>query len=117
MFYGAEWGWYFTEKFNALTAKGITSLLDALYVGAFSKELDMNDIAICPKVMVDNGYPQPCGLAYTDAMGLSNAYRSLIDGSENHLRAYVREIETVIGDGNYQAQYLTLEEVEEILGR
>jgi hypothetical protein len=117
VFLGKEWGWYFTEKFDALTGKGRTSELDALYVGAFIEELDMNDIAVCPQVMVDAGYPKPCGLEYTDASALANAYSSLIDGSENHLRAFVGQIEAVIGAGNYEAQYLTQAEVDAILGR
>ncbi len=117
VFTGEEWGWYFTEKFGALTSKGSLSELDALYVGAFIEELDMNDIAVCPAIMVEAGYPKPCGLEYTDESGLINAYSSLIDGSENHLRAYVGQIEAVIGVGNYVAQYLTQAEVNAILGR
>ena len=116
-FYGEEWGWYFIEKFQDLTLQGSRSVLDALYVGAFIEELDMNDIGICPAVMAEAGYPIPCGLAYTDEKGLINTYRNLIDGSENHLRAFVREIEAVIGEGNYEAQYLTQDEVDQILGR
>jgi hypothetical protein len=117
VFLGSEWGWYFTEKFGALTSKARTSELDALYVGAFIEELDMNDIAVCPQVMVDKGYPKPCGLEYTDASALTNAYNSLIDGSENHLRAFVGQIEAVIGVGNYVAQYLPQAEVDAVLGR
>ncbi len=67
--------------------------------------------------MVNAGYPSPCGLQYTDANGLQNAYANLISGSENHLRSYVGQIEAVIGVGNYQAQYLTQAEVDAILGR
>jgi hypothetical protein len=117
VFLGAEWGWYFTEKFRDLTDMARTSELAALYVGAFIEELDMNDIAVCPLVMVDKGYPRPCGLEYTDASALINAYSSLIDGSENHLRAFVGQIEAIIGVGNYEAQYLTDAEVDAILGR
>lgn len=117
VFTGAEWGWYFAEKFKDLTEKGSKSELEALYVGALIEELDMNDIAVCPAVMVEAGYPKPCGLEYTDETGLINAYSSLIDGSENHLRAYVGQIEAVIGVGNYVAQYLTQAEVDAILGR
>jgi hypothetical protein len=117
VFTGEEWGWYFTEKFNALTAAGSVSEFDALMAGAFIEELDMHDIADCPQVMVDNGYNAPCGLSYTDESGLINSYSSLIDGSENHLRAYVGQIEAIIGVGNYQAQYLSQQEVDAILGR
>lgn len=114
---GEEWGWYFSEKFNALVTAGSRSELDALYVGALIEELDMHDIADCPQVMVDAGYNDPCGLNYTDESATINAYSSLIDGSESHLRAYVGQIEAIIGEGNYQAQYLTQEEVDTILGR
>jgi len=117
VFLGKEWGPYFTEKFEALTSQGRTSELAALYVGAFIEELDMNDIAVCPQVMVDAGYPKPCGLQYTDETALIKAYSSLIDGSENHLQAFVKQIEAVIGAGNYVAQYLTQAEVDAILGR
>ena len=117
IFTGDEWGWYFTEKFEALVQKAAESELSALYVGAFIEELDMHDIGVCPQVMVDAHYPKPCGLEYTDEKGLINAYRSLIDGSENHLRAYVGKIEAIIGVGNYEAQYLSQSDVDTILGR
>lgn len=117
VFTGNEWGWYFMEKFALLTAKGEISELDALYVGALIEELDMHDIAICPQVMVDRGFSSPCGLEYTDEEAIQTAYRSLISGSESHLRAYVGQIEAVIGVGNYEAQYLTQDEVDAILGR
>jgi hypothetical protein len=117
VFTGDEWGWYFKEKFELLTAKGEVSELDALYVGAFIEELDMYDIAVCPQVMIDRGFSSPCGLEYTDERALQTAYSSLMSGSESHLRAYVGQIEAIIGTGNYEAQYLTQAEVDEILGR
>lgn len=120
VFTGDTYGEYFTEKFHQLTDMGSRSELDALYVGAFIEELDMHDIIECPQVIVDmdNGVGEGgCGLSYTDERALINAYSSLVDGSESHLRAYVGQIEAVIGIGNYQAQYLTQEEVDAILGR
>lgn len=117
VFTGEEWGGYFTEAYHALVAQGSNSELDALYVGALIEELDMHDIAECPEEMIEAGYNDPCGLEYTDEKALINAYRSLIDGSENHLRAYVGQIEAIIGVGNYTAQYLTQKEVDKILGR
>lgn len=117
LFSGEEWGWYFMQKYGELVAKGSNSELDALYVGALIEELDMNDIIVCPAIMVKAGYSNPCGLEYTDERAIKNAYSSLVDGSENHLRSYVGQIEAVIGEGNYQAQYLTQEEVDAILGR
>lgn len=120
VFTGADYGWYFTEKFNYLVSWGSQSVLDALYVGAFIEELDMIDIVGCPKVIVetDNGIGEgECGLTYTDEPPLQNMYTHLVDGSKDHLRAYVKNIETIIGEGNYVAQILTQEEVDAILGR
>ncbi|MBU0657178.1 MAG: DUF2202 domain-containing protein [Gammaproteobacteria bacterium] len=120
VFTGADYGWYFTEKFAYLTTWGSESVLDALYVGAFIEELDMLDIVGCPKVIVetDNGIGAgECGLTYTDEPDLQTMYTHLVDGSKDHLRAYVKNIENFIGVGNYVAQVLTQEEVDEILGR
>ncbi|MFT6984330.1 MAG: hypothetical protein ACJAT7_000116 [Psychromonas sp.] len=117
IFTGAEWGEYFTEKYKLLTDKGMRGELEALYVAAFIEELDIKDIAMCPQVMINSGYPSPCGLAYTTQNSLRTAYSSLLRGSENHLRAFVRRIEEVIGEGNYEAQYITQTEVDDILGR
>jgi len=117
VFTGEEWGWYFTEKFALLTTKAGVSELDALYVGAFIEELDMYDIVVCPQVLIDRGYSSPCGLEYTDERSLQTAYSALVSGSKSHLRAYVEQIETFIGVGNYVAQYITQAEVDAILGR
>ncbi|MBU0682000.1 MAG: DUF2202 domain-containing protein [Proteobacteria bacterium] len=120
VFTGADYGWYFTEKFNYLVNKGSQTLLDGLYVGAFIEELDMVDIIYCPKVIVetDNGIGEgECGLNYTDENRLQTMYTHLVDGSKDHLRAYVKNIETIIGEGNYVAQILSQEEVDAILGR
>ena len=121
VFTGEDYGWYFTEKYNALVAKGSISALDALYVGAFIEELDMLDINQCPKVIVeaDNGINDvsECGKVYTDNADILRLYSSLLEGSESHLRAYVSNIEKQIGEGNYVAQVLTQEQVDTILGR
>lgn len=117
---GTDYGWYFTEKFNLLVEWGSQSQLDGWYVGAFIEELDMVDIIGCPKVIVetDNGINAgECGMDYTDEPELKTMYSHLVDGSENHLRAYVQSIENVIGEGNYVAQVLTQAEVDAILGR
>jgi hypothetical protein len=120
VFTGADYGWYFTEKFEILTNWGAQSVLDALYVGAFIEELDMLDIVGCPKVIVetDNGIGAGgCGLEYTDEADLQTLYTHLVDGSKSHLRSYVENIENIIGAGNYVAQVLTQEEVDAILER
>jgi hypothetical protein len=120
-FTGEDYGWYFTEKFNLLVERASISELEALYVGAFIEELDMMDINQCPEVIVetDNGINDvsECGKIYTDNSDISNLYGSLLDGSDSHLEGYVKNIEKYIGEGNYQAQVLSQEQVDEILGR
>jgi hypothetical protein len=120
LFTGAEYGGYFLEKYVALTQIGAKSELDALYVGAFIEELDMHDLIECPDVIVDrdNGINEGgCGMNYTDEDDIKQTLAGLLSGSENHLRAFVGQIEAVIGEGNYEAQYLSQEEVDTILGR
>ena len=118
---GENYGWYFAEKFKFLVERASLSELDALYVGAFIEELDMMDINQCPQVIVEteNGINDitECGKIYTDNSDVNNLYASLLDGSDSHLEGYVRNIEKYIGKGNYQAQVLPQEEVDEILGR
>ena len=118
VFEGEDYGWYFDEKYAELVARGKLELLEALYVGALIEELDMLDIIVCPKV-IDEAYGlggEPCGLSYTDEPALQNLYEHLVDGSENHLRAFVKNIEKITGEP-YEAQLLTQEDVNRILGR
>jgi len=118
---GEGYGWYFTEKFHELIERASISELEALYVGAFIEELDMMDINQCPRVIVetDNDINDvtECGRVYTDNADIDNLYASLLDGSDSHLEAYVRNIERYIGKGNYQAQVLPQAQVDDILGR
>lgn len=118
---GEDYGWYFTEKYNQLVERASISELEALYVGAFIEELDMMDINQCPQVIVetDNGINDvsECGKIYTDNADVQRLYNSLLDGSDSHLEGYVKNIEKYIGEGNYQAQVLTQEQVDEILDR
>jgi len=118
VFTGEDYGAYFTDKYQLLINQGSQSELDALYVGALIEELDMHDIVNCPEVIVDtdNGI-NDCGLHYTDEQPLINAYNSLLDGSKSHLKAYVGRIESIIGAGNYEAQILSQDEINDILGR
>jgi len=118
---GEDYGWYFTEKYNLLVERASISELEALYVGAFIEELDMMDINQCPQVIVetDNAINDvsECGKIYTDNADIENLYSSLLDGSDSHLAGYVKNIEKYIGEGNYEAQVLTQEQVDSILGR
>ena len=117
---GEEYGPYFTEKYELLVEMGRKSLLDAMYVGALIEELDMHDLIYCPQAIVeaDNGVDvNECGQIYTDEEPILELYQKLLNGSASHLRGYVQNIESVIGEGNYEAQVLTQEEVDGILGR
>jgi len=84
-----------------LVASGEVSLLDALYVGAFIEEVDMRDIQE--------------SINETNQADIIFAYENLRAGSENHLRAFVGQIELL--GVNYVAQVLDQSEVDAILGK
>ena len=121
VFTSETYGRHFTENYKALIERGTISELEALYVGAFIEELDMRDINFCPLDIVDmdNGINDisECGRVYTDQPDILRLYGNLLEGSESHLRAYVKNIEKFIGEGNYEAQVLLQDQVDEILGR
>jgi hypothetical protein len=120
-FSASNYGDYFTEKYNTLIAEGEQNLYQALMVGGLIEELDMHDIVLCPTIIVttDNGIGEDeCGLDYTDNKALIKSYTHLLEGSENHLRAFVRQVESLLPEGElYEAQYLDQDTVDEILGR
>jgi hypothetical protein len=136
-FNAANFGDYFYDKYSALTDVDadpeIPPLLQALLNGALIEELDMHDIIYCPTEIVnasdddDIESESDCGMEYTDAKALIKSFSNLLDGSENHLRAFVRVIETTYSasdypdffteEGLYKAQFLTQDAVDEILGR
>jgi len=113
------YGRYFTEKYLVLTNQGSVSPLNALYVGAFMEELNIQDISQCPKVIVDisNGIndTSDCGMRYTGNPELQRVYAGLLDESRRHLQLLVHAIESQIGSDKYQAQVLQQEEVDDIL--
>lgn len=117
VFTGKEWGHHFTVAYENFISLATEGELKALYLAALIEEEDIKEIVSCPEVMVEAGYPEVCALNYTDENALTNAYSSLLSGSKNHLRSYVRQIEKSIGSGNYEAQSLTQEEVDSVLGR
>ena len=121
VFTGEDYGWYFAEKYAELTAWAAQGEFEALYVGAFIEELDMMDINQCPKVIVesDNAIDEvsECGKIYSDNSDIQRLYDSLLDVSISHMAAYVGKIEAVIGEGNYEAQVLSQEQVDALLGR
>ena len=90
------------ELFNTLIATGLQSELDALMVGALIEEVDMEDLV--------------AAMERTSKIDILTVYGNLLDGSKNHLNAFVRNIEAITGEP-YVAQYLSQAEVDEILGR
>jgi hypothetical protein len=110
---------YFSDKFQLLKGMAEVGLLEALKVGALIEELDMKDINYCNGVVYEAfGFPAPppafCGLTVTDVRALENTLGNLLRGSEHHLCAFVRQIGP-INEGCYEAQYLTQEEVWDII--
>ena len=83
----------------SLTTRGQASLLEALQVGAFIEEVDMRDIQLA----IDNA-------AHADII---QTYENLLRGSRNHLRAFVRTIESL--GVVYEAQVLPQSEVDAIV--
>jgi len=62
-------------KYDELVAKGLTSYVDGLYVGAYIEELDMIDLQHA--------------IDHTTRLDLRTAYLNLLEGSRSHLRAFV----------------------------
>ncbi len=85
--------------YEQLIARGRQSALDALYVGAAIEEIDILDLQRA--------------IAETNHADLQQSYENLLAGSNNHLRAFVRNIEN---QGLvYEPQYLSIEQLETIL--
>lgn len=86
--------------YDTLVAQGSASLIDALLVGTAIEEIDIIDI----QNLVD-------ALEGNDDIEL--VYESLMKGSRNHLRAFVRNLE---GQGViYQPQYLSQDVYDAII--
>jgi hypothetical protein len=76
--------------FETLVADGLQSTMDGLYVGALIEETDMRDIQYWMNL--------------ADHSSIINTYDTLMCGSRNHLRAFVRQIE--IRGGEYSPNIL-----------
>ena len=90
------------ELYDDLVATGLQSKLEALMVGALIEEVDIEDIVLAMK--------------RTNKTDILNIYGNLVAGSENHLNAFVRNIEAITGK-TYIAQHISQKEVDAILGR
>ena len=87
------------QLFHQLVAQGETSPKDAVYVGATIEDLDIYDLK--------EYYSQ------ADNSDIRTVYQNLMKGSRNHLRAFVRHLNRY--GVTYKAQYLSQDEVDEIL--
>ncbi len=85
--------------YDVLVAQGSQSIVEALNVGAAIEEIDILDI---------KDY-----LAVTDKWVIIRTYNNLLDGSENHLRAFVKELS--MQGVTYYPQYLSEEEFNNII--
>ncbi len=85
--------------YSDLVAQGSLSLADVLRVGATIEDLDYFDLEEA--------------LEGTDNADLKIVYRNLQDGTQNHMRAFVRQLEAM-GE-SYEAQYISSATLEEIL--
>jgi len=88
------------DLYNALIDKGSQSLIEGLNVGAAIEEIDILDI---------EQY-----LEFTDEWMINRVYNNLLDGSENHLRAFVKELS--MQGVTYQPQYLDDDTFNDIIG-
>ena len=87
------------DLYNDLLAKGSTSVSDALMAGAAIEEIDILDL---------EEY-----MAQTDKEDILLVYANLMRGSENHLRAFVNNLERQRVE--YTPQYLSEEEYRSIM--
>ncbi len=86
---------------NDFGSAGMESLEAALLVGALIEEVDIKDIE---EAMAIKGSPAD----------VIRAYENLLEGSYNHLRAFVGQLKSMTGD-EYEARILTQDEVDDIL--
>jgi len=87
------------KLYNDLTAEGSKSAVDALIVGAKIEEIDMLDLTK--------------ELNATNNPDIRRVYENLIAGSQNHLRAFVSNLEKY--GVNYKPQFISQELFDEII--
>ncbi|MBL0226663.1 MAG: DUF2202 domain-containing protein [Geobacteraceae bacterium] len=88
------------SKYDQLLASGSESLINGLYAGATIEEIDMVDIQHAIDV--------------TTHLDIDTAYLSLLEGSKNHLRAYVKALASQ--GVTYAPQFLSQELYDAIIG-
>ncbi len=85
--------------YNTLVEQGSVSMIDALKVGASIEDLDIYDLQQ--------------ELLVTDNEDVKTVFQNLLKGSRNHLRSFTLLLER--NGESYAAQYLTQEEVDQII--
>lgn len=91
---------FLQAKYNELVAWGAQSPADALLVGCAIEEIDLVDLAT--------------RLAQVDNRDIRSVFQNLTDGSENHLRAFVAQYESLTGD-TYAPIYLDQNTYQQII--
>ncbi len=101
-------GAFTTEDFQVLyeqlVAEGKKSQVDALKVGATIEDLDISDL----KTAIGEPENQE-----VDNQDVRTVFQNLMKGSRNHLRAFCWQLAAM--DAEYEAQYLSQEEIQRIL--
>jgi rhodanese-related sulfurtransferase len=87
------------DLYNKLVAQGKLSLLDALIVGATVEDLDIRDLEVLKKE--------------TKNQDILVTYNNLQKGSRNHIRAFVKNIQS--NGGVYKPQYISATEYDSII--
>ena len=91
----------FAELYTQLTEKGSESLVDALKVGAFIEEYDINDLLHL--------------LEQTESDNIYRVYENLLRGSEFHIKAFTNVLK--LYDEVYTPTILSEELYEEIISK
>jgi hypothetical protein len=86
--------------YNDLVARGSQSQAEALKVGAAIEEIDILDLQE--------------RLSQTDNVDIQQVFNNLLNGSYNHLQAFVSTLYTQTGE-TYQPQYLSAEDYQAII--
>ncbi len=89
------------KLYNELVSKGEKSMLSALMVGATIEDPDIYDLEKAIKE--------------TKHGDIKNVYSMLMHGSENHMRAFYKQIKQ--NGGYYKAQYISQKRLEGILSK
>lgn len=87
------------DLYTSLVEQGSQSLVEALKVGATIEDLDIMDLYNF--------------LEQTDNTDIKIVYQNLAKGSRNHLRTFVSQLS--MNDTAYDAQFLTAEQVNDII--